>query len=62
MVIPVPTISTSAFVAVFPALSLTCTMKLANVPVVVGVPLRNPLVVSSVKPGGSWEPGATCQR
>src|SRR5204862_4193683 len=38
-----------------------CTVKLI-VPAMVGVPLRNPLVVSSVKPGGSWLPWATDHR
>src|SRR5437016_724523 len=49
---------TSALVAVPPALSVACTVKL-NVPSMVGVPLRNPLMVSSEKPGGSWLPLAT---
>ena len=55
------TINISALEAVFEALSLTVTVKL-YVPAAVGVPLRNPLLASSVNPGGSWLPGATVHR
>ena len=55
------TIKTSALEAGVEALSVTITVKL-YVPTVVGVPLRNPLLASSVSPGGSWLPGATNHR
>ena len=55
------TIKTSALEAEVEALSVTITVKL-YVPTVVGVPLRNPLLASSVNPGGSWLPGATNHR
>ena len=55
------TISVRAFVAMFCTLSVANTVKL-KVPAVVGVPLRNPLAVSSVNPAGSWLPVAIDHR
>ncbi len=55
------TIIVSALEAMFEALSVTVTVKL-YVPAVVGVPVRNPLLASSIIPGGSWLPCATNHR